>query len=116
MKKIRLVVLACVFSLTVIAFPTLQSSKVSAGANEKFRQREVVVRLKRGKNISAILARHGISLLEKSRGAEEYRLALPANANLTQKLAQMASDTDLALAAPNYIYQSPEILQGEQVF
>src|SRR5262249_19459647 len=116
MKKIRLLVFACVFSLIVVAIHAVQSSTAAAGFNEKYRQREIVVRLKQGDSISAVGDRYGISTMEKSRGVEEYRLALPSNSNVAQKLKEMAADSDLIFAAPNYIYRSPEILQTTQVF
>jgi subtilisin family serine protease len=116
MKKIRVLIFAFVFSLIVLAIPAVQSSKAIAGFDDKYCQREVVVRLKPGANISAIGARYGLSMLEKSRGGEEYRLALPSNSNVSQKLAEMAADSDLVVAAPNYIYRSPELLQQTVVF
>lgn len=116
MKKVRLLVFSCAFSLFAVAFHIAQSSKAAANAGERFRQREVVVKLKRGKSISAITARYGISMLEKSRGSEEYRLGLPPNSDIAQKLAQMTLDSDLVFAAPNYVYQSPEVLESSMGF
>src|SRR5215813_6487657 len=110
MKKIRLVVV-CVFSLLGVAAGAVQLSTAATGFNEKYRQREIVVRLKQGANISAVGARYGISTMEKSRGVEEYRLALPSDSNVSQKLAEMAADSDLVFAAPNCIYRLPELLE-----
>src|SRR5262249_20485858 len=112
MKKIRLLVTACAFSLLVVAWtkaivPAPQFSKATAGFNEKYRQREVVVRLKQGANITAIRARYGISTIEKSREVDEYRLDLPSDSSVVQKLTEMAADPDLVFAAPNFIYRSP---------
>jgi subtilisin family serine protease len=116
MKKIRLLVTACAFSLLVVTAPAIQSSKVAAGQSEKYCQREVVIRLKPDANISAIGARYGFSIVEKSREGEEYRLALPVGANVAQKLAEMAADSDLVFAAPNFIYRPPELLEHALAF
>src|SRR5262245_66295838 len=104
MKKIRFAILACVFSLLVVATPAVQSLKAAAGFNQKYRPNEIVVRLKDGVDISAIGAKYGISMMEKSRVGEEYRLVLSSGSSVATKLAEIAADSDLVFAAPNYIY------------
>jgi subtilisin family serine protease len=116
MKRLQLFTTICVLSLLVVVIDTAQTSKAADRESKRFCQREVVVRLKPGVNISEINARYGTTVLEKIPEIEGYRLGWAGGSDTTQVVDEMAGDSNLFFATPNYFYRSPELLQQSVAF
>jgi subtilisin family serine protease len=115
MKRITLLIVGSLF-LSLIVFAPIHRSASAAKNREKFRQQELVVKLKPGANIQSIIARYGASTVENIRGTRKYRIGWTSGQAIEQKLSQMVMDSDLLVASRNYIVQSPEILQSTAAF
>lgn len=92
-----------------------RSVRDGSGRRERFRSSQIIVRLAPGAKISRLNGRFGTQTLEQLPGTDYYLLQLPEGEAVADRLSRM-SDEGLTAVAPNYHYQSPEVLQTSQAF
>lgn len=118
MKRTTLVITSFLFFAALASAALLNPATAAKKREklEKYRQKEVVIKLKQSANISTIMGRYGASTVENIRGTKKYRIGWSSSQSVDQILSQMANDADLAVVGRNNIVQSPELLQSSEVF
>jgi len=64
-------------------------------------------------NLNAFLARTGGTVITANTELGVYRILLPEGVNIPDLAAQLANDSAIALAEPNYVYDLPGLLPAE---
>ena len=116
--KARTIGTLLLLALTICTmFATRPSKAEPAGrGGQKFKATQITVQLIPGGNIDRLNGRHGTRVVEQIEGTDSYLLELPNGVGVAEKLAGMIAESDLLVAAPNFNYQAPEILQTSQAF
>ncbi len=113
----RMTILTLVLSLMLAAIQTAAPSSAAQRITRSgFRQKEIVIRLNPGVDISSITSRIGAAALEKINGDEIYRIGWSDAKDVQQVLAGLKEDKSIAVAGPNYVFQMPEVLQSSSAF
>jgi subtilisin family serine protease len=92
-------------ALCAAAFLT---SAGAARAADHVVAREVVVQLRAGSDLPALMSAHALSLKRRLGPRPVYLLRTVHNEDLGQRIAALRSDPRVAFAEPNYVVQEPE--------
>lgn len=80
----------------------------AARASDFFVAGQVVVQLRAGADLPALMAAHALSLQRRLGPRPVYLLRTVRNEDITQRLAALRADPRVAFAEPNYIVREPE--------
>lgn len=102
---------------SVLFWPAQSEAQTASLTRAKYRQGELIVRLRAGENVDKYNSRYGTYTLKRLRHDDDfYLIGLQAGADVDRTLKEMAKDRTLHYAVPNYNYQSPEVRQTSQAF
>ena len=105
----RAVTGALVLALCLLMLSGAASRAQAACGLGSFVPNQVIVKLDQGATITQINATYGSTVVESFPGSTDiYLLELPASSGVTETVQQMAKDSRLLYAEPNFIAQSPE--------
>ncbi len=95
--------------------PLRSRRRIETSFDGKFRfmAREILIGFGAGasiENLRAFLARTGGTVIETNQKLGIYRILLPEGANVLDLVAQLGSESGIALAEPNYVYGVPGLL------
>lgn len=100
------------------AQPVRRTRRILTAADGKTRYlaREILIGFGPGADLSdleAFLARVGGSVIEANSTLGVYRILLPDGVNVLQLAAQFSNEPAIALLEPNYVFDLPEIMEGD---
>ncbi|MEI7851074.1 MAG: S8 family serine peptidase [Kiritimatiellales bacterium] len=87
--------------------------ETSFDGKSRFMAREILVGFGAGssiENLRAFLARTGGTIIEANQKLGIYRILLPEGANVLDLVDQLGNEPSIALAEPNYVYDTPKLL------
>ncbi len=90
--------------------------ETSFDGKSRFMAREILVGFGAGssiENLRGFLARTGGTIIEANQKLGIYRILLPEGANVLDLVTQLGNEPSIALAEPNYVYDTPKLLPGE---
>ncbi len=90
--------------------------ETSFDGKSRFMAREILVGFGAGssiENLRAFLARTGGTVIEANQKLGIYRILLPEGTNVLDLIAQLGNDPGIAVAEPNYVYDTPKLLPAE---
>jgi len=116
--RIRTIGTFLLLALTISVMFATRPTKAGPGGNrgQKFKASQITVQLTPGAKIDGLNGRHGTRVIEQIAGTDSYLLELPPGVGVAEKLAGMVSESEILVAAPNFHYQAPEVLQTSQAF
>ena len=90
--------------------------ETSFDGKSRFMAREILVGFGAGssiENLRAFLARTGGTVIAANQKLGIYRILLPEGTNVLDLVAQLGNEPSIALAEPNYVYDTPKLLPAE---
>lgn len=83
---------------------------------DRYLAREILIGFGPGStmdDLNAFLARTGGTVIQANEALGVYRILLPEGVNIPDLAAQLTNDPNIALAEPNYVYDLPGLLPGD---